>query len=138
MNTALSQPIYQESLSINRTIQQLTRGYHSNGTFNLAFKIKDDIIAICNDLDQGVSARFEHTFLSYYKNALNRTALLIEHMEIANKAHMLKGEGFPDSLFIRVRLLHKKMELMLEMIQSEVPVDFLTLSAWARQKLALS
>jgi len=37
-----------------------------------------------------------------------------------------------------VRLLYKKMELMLEMIQSEVPVDFLTLSAWARQKLALS
>ena len=43
MNTAITQPIYQEAMSINRTIQKLVRGYHSNGTFNLAFKIKDDI-----------------------------------------------------------------------------------------------
>ena len=48
MNTSISQPIYQETMAINRTLQQLTRGYHSNGTFNLAFKIKDDIINICN------------------------------------------------------------------------------------------
>ncbi len=44
MNTSISQPIYQEAMAIKRTLQQLTRGYHSNGTFNLAFKIKDDII----------------------------------------------------------------------------------------------
>ena len=59
MKTHISQPMYQESLAINRTIQDLTRGYHSNGTFNLAFKIKDDIVGICNDLDLGVSARFK-------------------------------------------------------------------------------
>ena len=46
MKTEISQPIYQEAMSINRTIQKLTKGYHSNGTFNLAFKIKDDIIAV--------------------------------------------------------------------------------------------
>jgi len=44
MNTSISQSIYQEAMAIKRTLQQLTRGYHSNGTFNLAFKIKDDII----------------------------------------------------------------------------------------------
>ena len=70
MKTAVSQPIYQEAMAINRSIQQITRGYHSNGTFNLAFKIKDDIIEVCNHLDQGVAARFEHTFESYYKKAI--------------------------------------------------------------------
>ena len=39
MKTNISQPMYQESLAINRAIQDITRGYHSNGTFNLAFKI---------------------------------------------------------------------------------------------------
>ena len=44
MDTNVSQPIYQEALAINRNIQSITKGYYSNGTFNLAFKIKDDII----------------------------------------------------------------------------------------------
>ena len=59
MKTTISQPLYQEAMSINRSIQRLTKGYHSNGTFNLAFKIKDDIINLCNELDQGVAARYE-------------------------------------------------------------------------------
>jgi hypothetical protein len=138
MNTALSQPIYQESLAINRVIQNITRGYNSNGNFNLAFKIKDDMIAVCNDLDLGVSSRFKHTFKSYYIQASDGLTKLLEHMEIANKAHMLRGMDFQISNSFVSDYLHKKMELMLEIIQSDVPVDFLTLSAWARQKLALS
>ena len=69
MDTKVSQPIYQEALAINRNIQSLTKGYYSNGNFNLAFKIKDDIINVCNLLDMGVSARFEHTFEGYYLEA---------------------------------------------------------------------
>ena len=134
MKTNISQPMYQESLAINRTIQDITRGYHSNGTFNLAFKIKDDIIGICNDLDLGVSARFQHTFISYYKNALDRLTLLLEHIRIANSARMIRG-GFPSDLIERIRLLHWRIKLVLELINTEVALDYITLSSWAKKKL---
>jgi|TARA_B110000977_G_C10811179_1_gene390339 hypothetical protein len=135
MNTSISQPIYQEAMAINRTLQQLTRGYHSNGTFNLAFKIKDDIINICNCLDQGVSARYEHTFEDYYKKAIGESIQLLEHMRIANSAHMLRG-GIPSEVFKRVELLKMKLILMLELFKTEVPLDYITLSNWARQKVS--
>jgi hypothetical protein len=137
MKTNISQPMYQESLAINRTIQDITRGYHSNGTFNLAFKIKDDIIGICNDLDLGVSARFEHTFISYYKNALDRLSLLLEHIRIANSARMIRG-GFPSELIERIRMLRWRIKLVLELMNSQVPLDYITLSSWARKKIELS
>jgi hypothetical protein len=137
MKTHISQPMYQESLAINRTIQDITRGYHSNGTFNLAFKIKDDIIGICNDLDLGVSARFEHTFISYYEHAFDRLSLLLEHIRIANSARMIRG-GFPSDLIERIRLLRWRIKLVLELVNSEVPLDYITLSSWARKKLELS
>ena len=134
MDTKVSQPIYQEALAINRNIQSLTKGYHSNGTFNLAFKIKDDIINVCNLLDMGVSARFEHTFEEYYTTALQESELLLEHIRIANKVHMIRG-GFPEELISRIELLKMKVVLMLELFRSEVPLDYLNLSNWARQKL---
>jgi len=134
MKTAITQPMYQESLAINRLIQNLTIGYHSNSTFNLAFKIKDDIISICNDLDLGVSARFEHTFVNYYENALHRIELLLEHIRIANSARMIRG-GFPSDLIHRIRLLHWRIKLVLELFKFKAPVDYVTLSAWARKKL---
>jgi len=137
MNTALSQPIYQESLAINRVIQNITRGYNSNGNFNLAFKIKDDMIAVCNDLDLGVSSRFKHTFKSYYIQASDGLTKLLEHIRIAHCAHMIRG-GFPDELIQRIRLLRARIKLMLDLIDSDIPLDYITLSAWARQKLALS
>jgi hypothetical protein len=137
MKTNISQPMYQESLAINRTIQDITKGYHSNGTFNLAFKIKDDIIGICNDLDLGVSARFEHTFISYYKNALDRLSLLLEHIRIANSARMIRG-GFPTELIERIRMLRWRIKLVLELMNSQVPLDYITLSSWARKKIELS
>jgi len=77
MDTKVSQPIYQEALAINRNIQSITKGYYSNGTFNLAFKIKDDIINVCNLLDMGVSARFEHTFEEYYTKAKEHLNILL-------------------------------------------------------------
>lgn len=134
MKTNISQPMYMESLAINRTIQDITKGYHSNGTFNLAFKIKDDIIGICNDLDLGVSARFEHTFISYYKNALDRLTLLLEHIRIANSARMIRG-GFPSDLIERIRLLHWRIKLVLELTNTEIALDYVTLSSWAKKKL---
>ena len=134
MDTKVSQPIYQEALAINRNIQSLTKGYHSNGTFNLAFKIKDDIINVCNLLDMGVSARFEHTFEEYYTKALQESELLLEHIRIANKVHIIRG-GFPKELISRIELLKMKVVLMLELFRSEVPLDYLNLSNWARQKL---
>ena len=137
MKTHISQPMYQESLAINRAIQDLTKGYHSNGTFNLAFKIKDDIIDICNDLDLGVSARLEHTFINYYQNASKRLALLLEHIRIANSARMIRG-GFSSDLIDRIRLLRWRIKLVLELVNTEVPLDYITLSSWARKKLELS
>lgn len=134
MDTKVSQPIYQEALSINRNIQTLTKGYHSNGTFNLAFKIKDDIINLCNLLDMGVSARFAHTFEDYYTKALKELDLLLEHIRIANRVHMIRG-GFPEELISRIVLLKMKLVLILELFRSEVPLDYLNLSNWARQKL---
>jgi len=134
MKTAVSQPIYQEAMAINRTIQQLTRGYHSNGTFNLAFKIKDDIIDICNNLDQGVAARFEHTFEEYYNKAIQVMELLLEHIRIANASRMIRG-GFPQELVQRVQLLKMKLILLLELYRSDMVLDYITLSNWARQKL---
>ena len=134
MDTKVSQPIYQEALAINRNIQSLTKGYHSNGTFNLAFKIKDDIINVCNLLDMGVSARFEHTFEEYYTKALKESEILLEHIRIANNVHMIRG-GFPEELITRIELLKMKVVLMLELFRSEVPLDYLNLSNWARQKL---
>lgn len=135
MKTEISHPIYQEAMGINRSIQRLTKGYHSNGTFNLAYKIKDNIIAICNDLDQGVAARFEHTFEQYYKSAIKETTLLLERIRIANAARMLKG-GIPDELIERIKVLRMKIILMLELFQSNAPLDYLTLSSWAHQKVA--
>ena len=134
MDTKVSQPIYQEALGINRNIQSLTKGYHSNGTFNLAFKIKDDIINVCNLLDMGVSARFEHTFEEYYTKALKESEILLEHIRIANNVRMIRG-GFPEELISRIELLKMKVVLMLELFRSEVPLDYLNLSNWARQKL---
>ena len=134
MDTKVSQPIYQEALAINRNIQSLTKGYHSNGTFNLAFKIKDDIINVCNLLDMGVSARFEHTFEEYYTKALKESDLLLEHIRIANRVHMIRG-GFPEELISRIELLKMKLVLMLELFRSEVPLDYINLSNWAKQKL---
>lgn len=134
MDTKVSQPIYQEALAINRNIQSLTKGYHSNGTFNLAFKIKDDIINVCNLLDMGVSARFEHTFEEYYTKALKESEILLEHIRIANSVHMIRG-GFPEELISRIELLKMKVVLILELFRSEVPLDYLNLSNWARQKL---
>jgi hypothetical protein len=135
MNTAISQPIYQEAMSLNRAIQKLTKGYHSNGTFNLAYKIKDNAINVCNDLDQGVAARFDHTFEQYYKGALQQLNLMLEHIRIANAARMLRG-GFPQELIDRIQLLRMKIILMLELFQSQVPLDYITLTSWAKQKLA--
>ncbi|CAI8157726.1 MAG: Uncharacterised protein [Flavobacteriales bacterium UBA4585] len=134
MDTKVSQPIYQEALAINRNIQSITKGYYSNGTFNLAFKIKDDIINVCNLLDMGVSARFEHTFEEYYTKALKESDTLLEHIRIANRVHMIRG-GFPEDLITRIELLKMKLVLMLELFRSEVPLDYLNLSNWARQKL---
>jgi len=137
MKTSVSQPIYQEAMAINRSIQHITRGYHSNGTFNLAFKIKDDILEVCNNLDQGVAARFEHTFESYYKKAIKEADKLLEHMRVANVSRMIRG-GFPEEIFERVRLLKMKLILLLELYQSEMPLDYITLSNWARQKIVFS
>ena len=137
MDTKVSQPIYQEALAINRNIQSLTKGYHSNGTFNLAFKIKDDIINVCNLLDMGVSARFEHTFEGYYKEAKEQINLLLEHIRIANKVHMIRG-GFPEELVARIKLLRMRITLLLELFRTTVPLDYLTLSTWARQKLTIT
>ena len=137
MDTKVSQPIYHEALSINRNIQTLTKGYHSNGTFNLAFKIKDDIINLCNLLDMGVSARFAHTFKNYYEEAKEQINILLEHIRIANSAHMIRG-GFPVELINRIRLLRMRIILLLELFQTNVPLDYLTLSSWARQKLTNS
>ena len=134
MDTKVSQPIYQEALAINRNIQSLTKGYYSNGNFNLAFKIKDDIINVCNLLDMGVSARFEHTFEEYYTKALKESDLLLEHIRIANRVHMIRG-GFPEGLISRIELLKMKLVLMLELFRSEVPLDYINLSNWAKQKL---
>ena len=134
MDTKVSQPIYQEALAINRNIQSITKGYFSNGTFNLAFKIKDDIINVCNLLDMGVSARFEHTFEEYYTKALKESDTLLDHIRIANIVHMIRG-GFPEELIARIELLKMKLVLMLELFRSEVPLDYLTLSNWARKKL---
>ena len=137
MDTKVSQPIYQEALAINRNIQSLTKGYHSNGTFNLAFKIKDDIINVCNLLDMGVSARFEHTFEGYYKEAKEQINLLLEHIRIANSTHMIRG-GFPEELVARIKLLRMRITLLLELFRTTVPLDYLTLSTWARQKLTIN
>ncbi|MDP4759047.1 MAG: hypothetical protein NWQ63_02655 [Schleiferiaceae bacterium] len=137
MDTKVSQPIYQEALAINRNIQSLTKGYHSNGTFNLAFKIKDDIINVCNLLDMGVSARFEHTFEGYYKEAKEQINLLLEHIRIANSTHMIRG-GFPEELVARIKLLRMRITLLLELFRTTVPLDYLTLSTWARQKLTIT
>lgn len=137
MDTKVSQPIYQEALAINRNIQSLTKGYHSNGTFNLAFKIKDDIINVCNLLDMGVSARFEHTFEGYYKEAKEQINLLLEHIRIANSTHMIRG-GFPEELISRIKLLRMRITLLLELFRTTVPLDYLTLSTWARQKLTIT
>ena len=134
MDTKVSQPIYQEALAINRNIQSLTKGYYSNGNFNLAFKIKDDIINVCNLLDMGVSARFEHTFEGYYLEAKEQINLLLEHIRIANSVRMIRG-GFPDELVNRIRLLRMRITLLLEMFRTTVPLDYLTLSNWTRQKL---
>ena len=134
MDTKVSQPIYQEALAINRNIQSLTKGYYSNGNFNLAFKIKDDIINVCNLLDMGVSARFEHTFEGYYLEAKEQINLLLEHIRIANSARMIRG-GFPDELVKRIRLLRMRITLLLELFRTPIPLDYLTLSNWARQKL---
>jgi hypothetical protein len=112
----------------------LTKGYYSNGNFNLAFKIKDDIINVCNLLDMGVSARFEHTFEGYYLEAKEQINLLLEHIRIANSVRMIRG-GFPDELVNRIRLLRMRITLLLEMFRTTVPLDYLTLSNWARQKL---
>lgn len=136
MITSVSQPLYHEAMAINRTIQQLTRGYHSNGTFNLAFKIKDDIIGICNHLDQGVAARFSHTFEDYYTRAVGGSNDLLEHLRIANSARMIRG-GFPKELIHRITLLQMKIILMLELFKTDVPLDYITLSNWARQKVAM-
>gem|GEM_PF-317388 len=135
MKTSISQPLYQEAMAINRTIQQITRGYHSNGTFNLAFKIKDDILDICNNLDQGVAARFEHTFEDYYNKAIKVVDILLEHLRIANVSRMIRG-GFPQDLIERVQLLKLKLILLLEMYRSDMVIDYITLSNWARQKLS--
>ena len=137
MKTTITQPIYQEAMSINRSIQKLVRGYHSNGTFNLAFKIKDDIISICNELDLGVAARFEHTFEDYYSRAVQSSNELLDHVRIANAARMLKG-GFPEELIQRIRLLQMKLILVLELFKTDVALDYITLSNWARQKVAMS
>ena len=134
MDTKVSQPIYQEALAINRNIQSITKGYYSNGTFNLAFKIKDDIINVCNLLDMGVSARFEHTFEEYYTKALKESDRLLDHIRIANRVHIIRC-GFPEELIARIELLKMKLVLMLELFRSEVPLDYLNLSNWARQKL---
>lgn len=134
MDTKVSQPIYQEALAINRNIQSLTKGYYSNGNFNLAFKIKDDIINVCNLLDMGVSARFEHTFEGYYLEAKEQINLLLEHIRIANSVRMIRG-GFPEELISRIELLKMKLVLMLELFRSEVPLDYINLSNWAKQKL---
>jgi len=134
MDTKVSQPIYQEALAINRNIQSITKGYFSNGTFNLAFKIKDDIINVCNLLDMGVSARFEHTFEEYYTKALKESDTLLDHIRIANRVHMIRG-GFPEERIARIELLKMKLVLMLELFRSEVPLDYLNLSNWARKKL---
>ncbi|NCF54044.1 MAG: hypothetical protein GWP31_05190 [Bacteroidetes bacterium] len=134
MDTKVSQPIYQEALAINRNIQSLIKGYYSNGTFNLAFKIKNDIINVCNLLDMGVSARFEHTFEEYYTKALKESDLLLEHIRIANRVHMIRG-GFPEELISRIELLKMKLVLMLELFRSEVQLDYINLSDWAKQKL---
>ena len=127
MDTKVSQPIYQEALAINRNIQSITKGYFSNGTFNLAFKIKDDIINVCNLLDMGVSARFEHTFEEYYTKALKESDTLLDHIRIANRVHMIRG-GFSEELIARIELLKMKLVLMLELFRSEVPLDYLNLS----------
>ena len=137
MKTTISQPLYQEAMSINRAIQRLTKGYHSNGTFNLAFKIKDDSINLCNELDQGVAARYEHTFENYYGKAIQSANELLEHIRIANSARMLKG-GFPSELTERVKLLQMKLILVLELFRTDVPLDYITLSSWARQKISMN
>jgi four helix bundle protein len=137
MKTVISQPIYQEAMAINRAIQKLTRGYHSNGTFNLAFKIKNDIISICNELDQGVAARYSHTFEDYYSKAVRSSNELLEHVRIANAARMLKG-GFPQELIERIRLLQMKLILVLELFKTEVALDYITISQWARQKVSMN
>lgn len=137
MLTHLSHPIYQEALAINRTVVQLTKGYHSNGNFNLAFKIKEDCLQLCNQLDQATAARYDHTFETYYKAARKQTSMLLEHIRIANAARMLRG-GFPKELIDRIELLKWKINLLLEFYQTNIPLDYRTLSGWAHQKHRLN
>lgn len=47
---------------------------------------------------------------------------------------MIRG-GFPEELIARIELLKMKLVLMLELFRSEVPLDYLNLSNWARKKL---
>ena len=48
---------------------------------------------------------------------------------------MLRG-GIPSEVFKRVELLKMKLILMLELFKTEVPLDYITLSNWARQKVS--
>lgn len=134
MKTELSNPIYQEALGINRKIQFITKGYHSNGSFNLAHKIKDDTLRLCNALDQGVSARFGHTFEQYYSSALEEIDLLLEHIRIANCARMIRG-GFPKELNTSLLVLRAKIVFVLELYQVDMKLDYKTVSTWARAKV---
>ena len=88
-----------------------------------------------NIIVKQVSARYEHTFEDYYKKAIGESIQLLEHMRIANSAHMLRG-GIPSEVFKRVELLKMKLILMLELFKTEVPLDYITLSNWARQKVS--
>ena len=63
--------------------------------------------------------------------------LCLVHVRIANAARMLKG-GFPEELIQRIRLLQMKLILVLELFKSEVALDYITLSNWARQKVAMN
>jgi hypothetical protein len=47
---------------------------------------------------------------------------------------MIRG-GFPEELISRIELLKMKLVLMLELFRSEVPLDYINLSNWAKQKL---
>jgi hypothetical protein len=47
---------------------------------------------------------------------------------------MIRG-GFPDELVKRIRLLRMRITLLLELFRTPIPLDYLTLSNWARQKL---
>jgi hypothetical protein len=50
---------------------------------------------------------------------------------------MLKG-GFPSELTERVKLLQMKLILVLELFKTDVPLDYITLSSWARQKISMN